>query len=382
MYNLKEKISMKYHRQKKEIFFKINEKILDIKRNDIINKLIAKLKKKNNQILSKIRFDEIIHDFNPTLLVNFVQDKFEKTLSSDINKIVLKQSKFWIRAITWVLMGGTTFGIVWISVAKTDEVVIAFGKLEPQGGSVEVQMPLEGIAREILIQEGDRVKKNQVLIRLDTELTEAKINNLKNKLISNKKLLERLRNLVKEGAVSELQYIQQEILVEDLKSEMKSNEVKLKYQEIIAPISGTVFELKPKTPGFVARTSEPVLQIVPTENLVAKIEIDSRTIGFVKPGKNTQISIDSFPSTDFGVIEGVVTSIGSDALPPEPSQGKGYRFPAEVKLNTQFLELKSGKKLTLQAGMSLSANIKLRKVTYIQLLLNTFSDKAASLKSI
>ena len=146
---------MKYHKQKKEIFFKINEKILEIKRNDIVTKLIAKFKKKNNQIFSKIRFNEIINDFNPTLFINFVQDKFEKTLSSDVNKIVLKQSKFWIRAITWVLMGGTTFGIVWISVAKTDEVVIAVGKLEPQGGAIDVQMPLEGIAREILIKEGE-----------------------------------------------------------------------------------------------------------------------------------------------------------------------------------------------------------------------------------
>jgi len=32
--------------------------------------------------------------------------------------------------------------------------------------------------------------------------------------------------------------------------------------------------------------------------------------------------------------------------------------------------------------MSLSANIKLRKVTYLQLLLNKFGDKTESLKSM
>ena len=156
----------------------------------------------------------------------------------------------------------------------------------------------------------------------------------------------------------------------------------MKYQEIKSPINGFVFELLPKGPGFVAQTSQPVMKIVPVENLLAKVEIDSRTIGFVKTGKEVEISIDSFPASDFGVIEGKVSSIGSDALLPVPAQGLGYRFPAEITLNTQFIELKSGQKLSLQAGMSLTANIKLRKVSYLKLLLNKFGDKAESLKSI
>ena len=124
------------------------------------------------------------------------------------------------------------------------------------------------------------------------------------------------------------------------------------------------------------------MQIIPTGSLIAKVEIESRTIGFVETGKEAAISIDSFPANDFGVVEGIVSSIGSDALPPNPSERKGYRFPANIELKTQYLKLKSGKKLKLQPGMSLNANIKLRKVTYIQLLLNKFADKSSSLKSI
>ena len=124
------------------------------------------------------------------------------------------------------------------------------------------------------------------------------------------------------------------------------------------------------------------MQIVPLNNLLAKVEIESRTIGFVKKGKLAEISIDSYPARDFGIIEGKVSRISSDALPPQPTQGKGYRFPAEITLNEQSLKLKSGKSLPLQAGMSLTANIKLRKVSYLMLLLNKFGDKAESLKSI
>ena len=357
-------------------FFKFN---VDKVRLPNLNSRKEKFLEQINQ-LTKKQLDSLTT--NSSNVLQKLQDKTELILRNDSNHIVLRQSKFWARSIAWVLMGGSAFAVGWISLAKTDEVVIAFGKLEPKGGVVEVQMPLEGIAREILVKEGEKVSKGQILIRLDTEVTEATNQALQKNLDINNLITQKLSLLVEEGAVSELQYLQHQAKVEDIKNRVKSNLVKLKYQEIRSPIDGIVFELEPKGAGYVARTSQPVLKIVPTSNLLAKIEIDSRTIGFVSTGKKTEISIDSFPATDFGVINGKITRIGSDALAPIPAEGKGYRFPAEVSLNYQYLKLKTGKKLPLQAGMSLTANIKLRKVTYLQLLLNKFGDKADSLKSI
>ena len=95
------------------------------------------------------------------------------------------------------------------------------------------------------------------------------------------------------------------------------------------------------------------------------------------------ISIDSFPSSDFGVLKGKVTRIGSDALPPDPQeQRQELSFPVTVKLDQQTLALKSGTSLPLQVGMSVTANIKLRKVSYLQLLLGEFQDKAESLQRL
>ena len=352
------------------------------------NKLIKNLKNKvdieklKSFVRSQIKDKNKLEHFYPSILIQKLQDRLEQIARNDNNQVVLKQSQFWAGAITWVLMGSTAFAVGWISIAETDEVVIATGKLIPKSGVVDVQMPLEGIAREILVNEGDYVKKGDILILLDTEITIAKDNALRKSLELNNGIKEKLQSLLKEGAVSELQYIQQIEKVEEIESKIKLNNVQLKYQEIVSPLDGKVFDLQPKGPGFVAKTSQPVLQIVPNDNLIAKVEIDSRSIGFVRTGKKAEISIDSFPASDFGVIEGELTSIGSDALEPVPSQGKGYRFPAKISLKNQFLELKSGKKLPLQSGMSLNANIKLRKVTYLQLLLNNFIDKADSLKSI
>jgi HlyD family secretion protein len=51
-------------------------------------------------------------------------------------------------------------------------------------------------------------------------------------------------------------------------------------------------------------------------------------------------------------------------------------------LNSQQFRLRSGQVLPLQVGMSLTANIKLRKVSYLQLLLGSFQDKAESLRRL
>ena len=339
-------------------------------------------KKFSNKIkkISSLKLEKIYQI--PLNVFEKLQDKVVNSVKNENDHILLRQSQFWARAITWALMGSSAFALGWISIAETDEIVVSTGKLQPKGGVVDVQMPLEGIAREILIKDGQRVNKGEVLIRLDTEITEATNNSLQENLALNETIVERLAVLVKEGAVAEIQYLEQKAKIIELKNQIKSNLVKLKYQEIRSPVDGIVFELKPKGPGFVAQSSQPVMKIVPLDNLLAKVEIDSRTIGFVKTGKLAEISIDSFPASDFGIIKGKVTKIGSDALPPKPSEGKGYRFPAEITLDTQYLKIKSGEKLPLQAGMSLTANIKLRKVTYLQLLLNKFGDKADSLKSI
>ena len=346
----------------------------------LTNKLDEKIKNlkgdQDIQLLPKVKNLKVKDLFNKS------KNIIDENLKNNDNEVVLKQSRFWAQSITWTLISTSAFGVGWLSFAKTEEIVVARGKLEPSAGVVEVQMPLQGITSELLVEEGQKVLKGEVLIKLDTEITNAQKIAAEEKLKINQKILDKLELLVNEGAVSELQYLEQKKTIADLKSQLSSLMVTLKYQEIIAPISGLVFDLKPNGQGYVANTSEPMLKIVPTDNLKAKIEIDSSDIGFVSVGKNTDISIDSFPASDFGVLDGVITKIGSDALPPDPRQNKGYRFPADIKLNNQFLHLKNGKKLPLQAGMSLTANIKLRKVSYLQLLLGTFKQKTDSLKEI
>lgn len=392
------------------------------------------------------RDQSLAERLNPRRWLHNSQDLLEQAVQNEHEEVVLKQSRVWARAITWSLMGGTALALGWLATAKTEEIIVAPGKLEPVSKVIDVQMPLQGVAKVIRVKEGERVSKGQILIQLDTEasrdrqkatiealrlkraelqfkqqeledtlsLSKTKIQSLGESLDLANKVLGRLDVLAKQGAVAELQYFEQRNKVQQLEGEIKQangerdrqvsileqnirslkgqiaelaskgteGNVTLRYQEIVSPVDGVVFDLKATTPGFVAQTSEPILKIVPLDKLQARVEVDSRSIGFVSVGKSADVSIDSFPASDFGVIEGRVIRIGSDALPPDPAQNKGYRFPVDIALDSQYLKIKSGKELPLQVGMSLTANVKLRKVTYLQLLLGSFQDKADSLRSI
>ena len=370
---------------------------------------------------------------------------------------ILQQGRFWMRTVTWTLIGTTVFGVAWLALARTEEIVVAPGQLEPVGSVQDIQMPVGGVADQILVKDGDRVEAGQVLMKLDTEASEEQRNSLEQTIKLKQKqlrlkeeeklntmqvnqeevlmlernlelqleILQRFEQLEREGAASELQYLNQQNVVAEtrgrlmqskadrlrqialldqqtaqLKSELADlnrrlveTKVTLRYQQLKSPVDGVVFDLKPTSRGFTAQSTQTVMKVVPMGLLEAKVEVPSNKIGFVQvplgcPEKrdacmNADISIDSFPSSDFGVLKGKVTRIGSDALEPDPQeQRQELSFPVTIQLDDQQLKLKSGSSLPLQVGMSLTANIKLRKVSYLQLLLGEFQDKAESLQRL
>lgn len=139
----------------------------------------------------------------------------------------------------------------------------------------------------------------------------------------------------------------------------------LSYQELQSPVNGIVFDLQPAVPGYVVNSNLPILKIVPSDDLVARVFISNRDIAFIKKGQRAKIRVDAYPYNEFGELSGVIDSIGSDVL--EPNQEYDfYRFPVTIKLDNPFI-IRRKKKLPLITGMSLSANMVLRSRPVISL---------------
>ncbi len=171
--------------------------------------------------------------------------------------------------------------------------------------------------------------------------------------------------------------------IAEINSQISSAEQNLKYQTIVAPVTGDVFDLR-AYPGYVppsGQAARPVLQIVPTEDLIAEVFISPADIGFVEKGMSVDVRISAFDFGEYGGIEGDVEFISASALEPEPPYDF-FRYAVRVDLDEDHLIVK-GKKKFIQPGMEVQANVRINENrTVWNLLTDQFLGGIKKLKKL
>lgn len=164
-----------------------------------------------------------------------------------------------------------------------------------------------------------------------------------------------------------------------MRNRLRQAELQLQYQTVVAPVAGLVFEPKARVDG-VLQAGETILTLVPQQGLKAQVFVPNKDIGFVKTGQIAKVRVDAFPFTRYGELQGIVSQIGADALPPDPSYNF-YRFPVKLTLNRSYLQ-SADIKIPLRSGMAVTANLKLREKRVISLISDLLVDQTESIKSI
>lgn len=77
------------------------------------------------------------------------------------------------RKVLWTLLVLLAALLLWALIGKLDIVAVAEGKLIPESYLKIVQPAESGIVKDILVREGEHVRAGQVLMRMDTLITEA-----------------------------------------------------------------------------------------------------------------------------------------------------------------------------------------------------------------
>ena len=177
--------------------------------------------------------------------------------------------------------------------------------------------------------------------------------------------------------------------IASLDTEIRKAEVLLSRISVQAPISGLVFDLNVSRGDVVpsGKGVKPMLQIIPEDDLQAKIYIPNEAIGFIRKGQRADISLAAFNASDYGYLPATVQRIGSDALTPKEQQrelgqdAKGLYFPATLKLESQALTV-GQRSVPLQPGMSLTADLHLRTRRFISAITDLFENKRRSLQRL
>jgi membrane fusion protein len=142
---------------------------------------------------------------------------------------------------------------------------------------------------------------------------------------------------------------------------------------IKAPTSGRVSTLQ-ATVGKVADPKHMQLEIIPLDStLQAELFFPTRASGFVRPGQQVRILYDAFPYQKFGTYRGTVAKVshtiltGNDATGPITLKEPAYRvtvLPERPDIDAY------GRKMSLQPGMLLKADVILEQRSLMQWLLD------------
>ena len=139
--------------------------------------------------------------------------------------------------------------------------VTATGTVKPYN-RVEIKPPIPGRVEEVLVQEGDRVKKGQVLAQMSSTERAA--------------LLDAARA---RGAET-----------------MKRWEEAYKMAPLLAPLDGTII-VRAVEPGQTVTTADPV--VVLSDRLIVEALVDETDLALIALGQKTAIQLDAYPKEIF-----------------------------------------------------------------------------------
>ena len=92
-------------------------------------------------------------------------------------------------------------------------------------------------------------------------------------------------------------------------------EQKTRLQQLTAPVDGVVQQLAIHTVGGVVTPAQALLAVVPSDSrLEIEAMVSNRDIGFVHPGQEAEIKVDTFNFTRYGLLHGEVLSVSQDAI--------------------------------------------------------------------
>jgi hemolysin D len=154
---------------------------------------------------------------------------------------------------------------------------------------------------------------------------------------------------------------------------------KLSHTKLFAPIDGVAHQLSVTTVGQVVTIGQELVMVTPSEGaLRVEALVANLDIGFVKVGQRAAIKVDAFPFTRFGVLNGNVIRIASEAVdeqdakrvlanatsaangaasPSAPGQPQNFVFPVTIALDESAMNVGDAS-IPLTPGMTVSVEIK------------------------
>lgn len=325
--------------------------------------------------------------------MNEDNESFEKTIGLSTDTHSRKKRWLW-GAVSLILLTGS---VLWFQLSSEDKEVrysmqsaslrditisvLATGNLEPTN-TVDVGIEVSGTITDVFADFNDRVKKDQVLAKIDTTKLESQVRNAKAALAVAKAELKNVNVLLKDARnerdranslfkstkgnypsdkeidaaqtdfeSAEASYDGKKALVQQANATLQSAEDDLRKAVVRSPMNGIILERSIEVGQTVVSSMETPVLFTIAENLTKmelSVSVDEADIGKVKEAQEVTFTVDAYPKKVFkGVIvqvqynsemvDGVVTynaivEVNNDDLLLRP----GMTATAEIQTQTYY----------------------------------------------
>lgn len=182
--------------------------------------------------------------------------------------------------------------------------VYATGTVEPQYGA-SISPLISGRVEQILVGDGDKIKKGQVLATLDSNVEEAKLKELKANYKFLTSELTRKEDLRNRGFYSDSEYERAVNEYNIAKAQVEYQEELIDRMKIKSPIDGIVIREDLDVGEYIKPDSE-IFWVGQEHPLIITVDVDEEDIPLIKLGQTALIKSDAFINK---AIEGKVYKI-------------------------------------------------------------------------
>jgi membrane fusion protein, peptide pheromone/bacteriocin exporter len=150
----------------------------------------------------------------------------------------------------------------------------------------------------------------------------------------------------------------------DLRRRLVEADEEVERLSLRAPISGSLEELAPVSPGSFVQAGQVIASISPREALIAEVFVTPKDVGLLRADLPARLLIDAFNYNDWGFVTGRIVEISDDFI----LVGQAPRFRVTVEMDDTSLVLPNGARADVRKGMTLRARFMIADRSLWQLL--------------
>ncbi len=186
-----------------------------------------------------------------------------------------------------------------------------------------------GLIQAVLVKEGQRVRKGQVLVQIDAQVISSSIEELKTAMEFAEYNFKKQKELFDQGLGSEFQVTQARNNLDNLKSRLSGLNTQRGKFNITAPFDGVVDQVYARV-GAMAGPQAPVLRLVDNGEIKIVADVSERLYARLNLGMPIAVQIPSLKDTIIGMN---ISNIGNYIHPTN----RTFRVQAQLKNNKALL---------------------------------------------